>query len=270
MILPKLTAIGSGKGGTGKTLVATALAQMLAQRGGRVLLCDADLGLSNSTVHLGLDTGGDLSGFLSDRAALDQAVVPALGGINERGGFDLLAAAPGSGALANLDPAVAERMIAKLRLACTYDRILLDLSAGVDAITIGFAARADETLLVLTPDPAALTDAYAFVKLLVRQTARMGGRRKPLALVNMAENETEARRTRDALAKTCSAFLKTAPDYAGFVPRDPQAQLAVRQQRSLVELYPDAPSSRALKDIARRLSVDSGYADKLDEALPLR
>jgi flagellar biosynthesis protein FlhG len=265
MILPKLTAIGSGKGGTGKTLVATALAAMLAQRGERVLLCDADLGLSNSTVHLGLHSGGDLSGFLADRASLDQAVVPVLGGVNERGGFDLLAAPSGSGALADLDHGVAERMITKLRLACTYDRILLDLSAGVDATTIGFAARADVTLLVLTSDPAALTDAYAFVKLLLRH-----GGHKPLALVNMVENETEARRTRDALAKTCNAFLKTAPDYVGFVPRDPLVQMAVRQQRSLVEIYPSAPSSRAFKDIARRLSSEPVYDTRLDGSLPLR
>ena len=265
MILPKLMAIGSGKGGTGKTLAATALAAQLAQRGERVLLCDADLGLSNSTVHLGLESGGDLIAFLADRVALDQAVAPVQGGVNERGGFDLLAAPPGSGALANLDHGIADRMISKLRLACAYDRILLDLSAGVDAMTIGFAARADETLLVLTPDPAALTDAYAFVKLLLRH-----GGRKPLALVNMAENETEARRTRDALAKTCNAFLKTAPDYVGFVPRDPQAQMAVRQQRSLVELYPGAPSSRAFKDIARRLSSDPAQQTQLEGALPLR
>jgi len=261
MILPKLLAIGSGKGGTGKTLVATALAAQLAQRGERVLLCDADLGLSNCTVHLGLETGGDLSGFLADRIALDQAVVSVLGGINERGGFDLLAAPPGSGVLANIDRGVADRMISKLRLACSYDRILLDLSAGVDATTVGFAARADETLLVLTSDPAALTDAYAFVKLLLRH-----GSRKPMALVNMAENETEARRTRDALAKTCNAFLKTAPDYVGFVPRDPQAQMAVREQRSLVEIFPSAPSSRAFKDLARRLSSEPAAQAQLDGA----
>jgi flagellar biosynthesis protein FlhG len=265
MILPKLMAVGSGKGGTGKTLTATALAAMLAQRGERVLLCDADLGLSNSTVHLGLESGGDLIGFLADRVTLDQAVVPVLGGVNERGGFDLLAAPPGSGALANLDHGVADRMISKLRLACAYDRILLDLCAGVDATTIGFAARADETLLVLTPDPAALTDAYAFVKLLLRH-----GGHTPLALVNMAENETEARRTRDALAKTCNAFLKVAPDYVGFVPRDPLAQMAVRQQRSLVDLYPGAPSSRAFKDIARRLSSGPAQQAQLHDALPLR
>jgi flagellar biosynthesis protein FlhG len=269
MILPKLLAIGSGKGGTGKTLVATALASTLAERGERVLLCDADLGLSNSTVHLGLDSGGDIGGFLADRTTLDQSVVSVSGGISERGGFDLLAAPPGSGVLANIDQGTAERMIAKLRLACSYDRVLLDLAAGVDAVTMGFAARADETLLVLTSDPAALTDAYAFVKLLLRHGGRSGVR-KPLVLVNMVDNETEARRTRDALDKTCSAFLKTTPDYLGFVPRDPQAQSAVRQQRSLVALYPDAPSTRAFREIAKKLAADSAQNAAWESAIPLR
>jgi flagellar biosynthesis protein FlhG len=263
MILPKLTAIGSGKGGTGKTLAATALASALAQLGERVLLCDADLGLSNSTVHLGLESGGDLVGFLADRLTLDNAVVTVSAG--KRGAFDLLAAPAGSGTLANLDRGVADRLITKLRLASAYDRVLLDLSAGVDAVTMGFASRADETLLVLTADPAALTDAYAFVKLLLR----LGGR-KPMALVNMVDNETEARRTRDALAKTCRSFLKIAPDYVGFVPRDPQAQTAIRQQRALVASYPDAPSSRAFREIARRLCEPAADGLKQAGALPLR
>jgi flagellar biosynthesis protein FlhG len=267
MTLPKLLAIGSGKGGTGKTLVATALASALAQQGERVLLCDADLGLSNSTVHLGLASGGDLVGFLSDRLALDEAVVSVLPG--DRYGFDLLAASPGSGALANIDSGVADRLITKLRLASAYDRVLLDLSAGVDATTMRFAARADDALLVLTADPAALTDAYAFVKLLLRQDARWGGQ-KPMALVNMADSESEARRTRDALAKTCRNFLKIAPDYVGFVPRDHHAQTAVRQQRALVASYPDAPSSRAFRELARRLCETPAAAAALESAAPLR
>ena len=267
MTLPKLTAIGSGKGGTGKTLAATALASALAQQGERVLLCDADLGLSNSTVHLGLESGGDLVRFLADRLTLDQAVVPVLAG--DRNGFDLLAAPPGSGTLANLHHSVADRLITKLRLASAYDRVLLDLSAGVDAMTMGFAARADETLLVLTADPASLTDAYAFVKLLLRQGGRWGGR-KPLALINMVDSELEARRTRDALAKTCRNFLKIAPDYLGFVPRDPHAQTAIRQQRALVASYPDSPSSRAFREIARRLCGPETEGIKLADALPLR
>ena len=265
MMRPKLTAIASGKGGTGKTLVATALAATLAQQGERVLLCDADLGLSNATVHLGLESGGDLVGLLADRVTLDQAVVPVLGGTSF--GFDLVSAPAGSGSLANRDRSIAERLVGKLRLTSAYDRVLLDLSAGVDATTMEFAARSDETLLVLTADPAALTDAYAFVKLLLRHGAKAG---VPLALVNMADNEIEAARTRDALAKTCRAFLRTAPDYLGFVPRDPHVQNAVRQQRALVAGYPQAPSVRAFEEIGRRLGKGEDRARSFEDAMPLR
>lgn len=265
MTLPKLTAIGSGKGGTGKTLTATALASALAFEGERVLLCDADLGLSNSTVHLGLESGGDLPGFLSDRLPLHEAVTSVMGGPAERGGFDLIAAPSGSGALADIEQHVGERMMFKLRNARSYDRILLDLSAGVDATTIGFAARADETLLVLTPDPASLTDAYAFVKLLLRMRGR-----KPLALVNMADSEADARRTRDSLAKTCRAFLKTTIDYLGSVPRDPHVVAAIRQQRPLVALYPQSPSARAFESLARKLCAPGSKGTAGERALHLR
>ena len=166
-------AIGSGKGGTGKTLVAVSLAHALAQEGEKVLLCDADLGLSNTCVHLGLDHGGDLAGVIAGRCALADAVVPVFGGIKQRGGFDVLAAPAGSGALADIDEAQAHRLIETLRAAKHYDRIVLDLGAGVDAITMHFAAAADSALLVMTPDPASLADAYAFAKLL--EEARRGG-----------------------------------------------------------------------------------------------
>ena len=248
MILPKLTAIGSGKGGTGKTLAATTLAAVLAQRGERVLLCDADLGLSNTAVHLGLEDGGDLAGLLSDRVTLAEAVVPVMGGAGERGGFDLVAAPSGSGTLANLEPGIVDKLVAKLRRARAYDRILVDLSAGVDAIAMGIAARADETLLLLTADPASLTDAYAFVKLLLRARGR-----KPWVLVNLAESESEARRTADALAKTCRTFLKTEVESIGSIPRDHHVSVAIRQQRTLTAIFPLSPAAKAFERLARRL-----------------
>jgi len=256
MNTPKLTAIGSGKGGTGKTFVATSLASAFALQGERVLLCDADLGLSNSSVHLGLESGGDLAGVLSDRLSLSQAIVPVSGG--QRGSFDLIAAPAGSGALANVGQAIAGRLIAKLRAARVYDRILLDLSAGVDATTIQFAALADETLLVLTADPASLTDAYAFAKLQLRLSGAM-----PLALVNLAESEAEARRTGETLIKTCQAFLKVAPDYLGYVPRDSHAVTAIRRQSPLLTLFPQCPASRAFESLARRL-VSCGAPGKAE------
>lgn len=246
--MTKLTAIGSGKGGTGKTLTATALAFSLSRSGERVLLFDADLGLSNSTVHLGLESGGNLEGLLAGRVSLDDAVVAV--SAPQNGGFALLAAEAGSGAFADLEPGNVERLVTKLRSSKKYDRVILDLSAGVDATTMGFAAHADETVLVLTPDPAALTDAYAFVKLLLR-----AGGRKMKALINMAENDAEAKRTNDALVKTCNAFLKCAPEFLGAVPRDPYVVSAIRRQRPLLSTFPQAPASKAFEMLAGRLAL---------------
>jgi flagellar biosynthesis protein FlhG len=107
------------------------------------------------------------------------------------------------------------------------------------------------------------------VKLLLRHDGRRSGR-KPLALINMVDSEREAHHTRNALEKTCRSFLKVAPDYVGFVPRDHHAQTAIRQQRALVAYYPDAPSSRAFREIARRLCEPAADGIMLGDALPLR
>ncbi|SRR5665213_106444 len=260
--IPRLTAIGSGKGGTGKTLLAVSLAHALAYCGERVLLCDADLGLSNAAVHLGLEHGGDLVNVMAGNCAVEDGIVPVLGGISARGGFDLLSAPPGSGSLANTDAAAATRLLMILRAAHAYDRVLLDLGAGVDETTMNFASCADETLLVMTSDPAALTDAYAFSKLL----ARAAPGRTPLVLVNLATNETEAHRTFKALAATSRAFLKSEPHHLASIPRDPKAAEAVRRQCHLLTLYPQAPASRAIDAAAQqlhaRMEVTAGPAPR--------
>ena len=244
----RVTAIGSGKGGTGKTMLAANLACALAQAGERVLLCDADLGLANAAIHLGLEHGGDLRGVLSGSRPLGDAVVSVFGGARASGGFDLLAAPSGSGALANVSIDAVDRLTDILKDAAGYDRVLLDLGAGVDAATIRFAAAADEVMLALTPDPAALTDAYAFVKLVLRLGAPI-----PAFVVNMAAGEAEARQVADALIGTCRAFLKRTPEQLGVVPRDSRATESIRQQALLLKLYPQAPASRATALLARRL-----------------
>jgi flagellar biosynthesis protein FlhG len=247
--MPHITAIGSGKGGTGKTLIALSLAHSLAHQGERVLLCDADLGLANASVHLGLDDGGNLPSVLKGECAVSDAVVPVMGGISKRGGFDLLSAPPGSGILANATVEDARRLLITLRDAQNYDRIILDLGAGVNDTTMMFACAADEVLLVMTPDPAALTDAYAFAKLMTRHASTA----KPLVLVNAAANDSEARRTFEALDATSRAFLKYDLEYLGGVPRDPKALDAVRRQCHLLTLHPQAPSSVAIEAVARTL-----------------
>ena len=239
-----ITAIASGKGGTGKTLVAVSLAHALAHLDERVLLCDADFGLANAGVHLGVSQCGDLKGVLDGTKALKDAVVRVESG---RAGFDLLAAP--SGVLATTGEAAVERLLAALQHAGHYDRVIVDLGAGVDANVMTLAARADEVLLVVTPDPASLTDAYAFAKILLRRTTS----RVPYVLVNMAMNATEGRRIAEALLASARAFLRATPEFLGFIPLDPRVSDAVRRQRPLLTQFPQTPAATALEGIARKL-----------------
>ncbi len=248
--MTRLTAIGSGKGGTGKTLVAVSLAHAFAHRGERVLLCDADLGLSNAGVHLGVSAGGDLVGLLGGSKSLKDAVLRIDSG---RASFDLLAAPSGSGVLANADEAQIARLIDALESAQAYDRVLIDLGAGVDNKVLDIAARADDIVLVVTPDPASLTDAYAFAKLLLRRTTT----RLPQLLVNMALNATEGRRIADALMASARSFLRCTPDFLGYIPYDPRVGEAVRRQSPLLTLFPQSPAAVAIETIAQRLQGEA-------------
>jgi flagellar biosynthesis protein FlhG len=240
---PHLTAIGSGKGGTGKTVIAIALAQALVKAGAHVLLCDADLGLANAGVQMGLCESGDLPAFMAGLKPLERSVVAT------DAGFDLLAAPSGSGALANVGPLAAENLCAKLRQTAGYDHVLLDLGAGVDGAVMRFAACADTTLLVVTPDPASLTDAYAFAKLLQKAT----GSRLPQLVINRAHSGREADYTLEAMAQTCRSFLRQVPQLLGTVPHDRAVRDAVRRQLPLLSRLPLGPAAQALLEMGRRL-----------------
>jgi flagellar biosynthesis protein FlhG len=130
-----------------------------------------------------------------------------------------------------------------------YDRVVIDLGAGVDDTVMRIAGRADDVLLVVTPDPASLTDAYAFAKLLLRRTTT----RVPQILVNMALNATEGRRIADALMTSARAFLRATPDYLGYVPYDTRVPDAVRRQSPLLAAYPQTPAAVAIDAIALKL-----------------
>ncbi|HEY0302829.1 MAG TPA: P-loop NTPase [Rhizomicrobium sp.] len=245
-----ITAIGSGKGGTGKTLIATSLAHALAHQGERILLCDADFGLANAGVHLGLSHTGDLAAVLAGSKTLKDAVVRVNTG---RAAFDLLAAPSGSGVLANASGGAVEILVGVLAQARQYDRVIVDLGAGVEANVMTLAAHADDVLLVLSPDPASLTDAYAFAKLLLRRTTS----RVPQIVVNMASNPTEGRRIADALMTSARAFLKATPEFLGQIPYDTRVSDAVRRQGQLLTLFPQTPAAIAIESIARRMHGNS-------------
>jgi flagellar biosynthesis protein FlhG len=246
---PLLTAIASGKGGTGKTFIAASLAQALANEGERVLLFDGDLGLANIAVHLGLNHADDFAQVLAGTIAVHEAATPFCHRANKPGKVDVLAGAAGAAMPSGVDAATVMRTVAALRLSLGYDRVVLDLAAGVEDTVMRFATAADECFIVLTPDPASLTDAYAFMKLYIR---RAGGR-VPAFLVNQALTLREAQEAAASLTSFCENFLNIAPCNAGFVRHDPKVLDAVRRQSPLFKTHPDCTAATDVLAVAREV-----------------
>jgi len=250
-------AVASGKGGVGKTALAAGLAQAFSRRKARTLLVDADLGMANVDVQLGLNPPGDLGAVVAGRMGLDEAVAQACGGADRRGGFDVIAGPSGSAALAGLDIAAVGRLAAGLTAASmSYDRTLIDLAAGAERATVRLAAAADDVILVINDEPTSLTDAYAFIK-----TLRMRDEgASPFVVVNNAPDAAAARNAYAVFARTCESFLGFRPPLAGIIRRDPHVPLAIRAQAALGARH---PSCDAAKDIAAlAASLESGVTKR--------
>ncbi len=238
-------AIGSGKGGVGKTWLASSLSQALARRGRRVLLFDGDLGLANVDVQLGLGPGLDLASVLCGRCALDQAVRRV-----EPAGFDVLPGRSGSGQLGQVEPARVARLLADLaQLARRYDVTLLDLPAGIDPVVRRLLRAADLQLVVTTDEPTALTDAYALIKV---SRGEVGAGALQL-VINLADSEPAGRATYQGLLGVCERFLGLRPPLAGVLRRDPLVPDAIRHQAPFLVRHPNSPAARDVEALADHL-----------------
>ncbi len=238
-------AVASGKGGVGKTWLSTMLSITFGRAGQRALLVDCDLGLANVDVQLNVRPMADVHSVVRGFLELDSAVTPVMGGPGRNGGFDLIAGHSGSGALGAVKIEDVARIATGLtKLAPHYDRIVLDLAAGIDPTVLRFARAADRLILVTTEEPTALTDAYAMVKLLHLQ----GNKVVPWVVVNMAENRHKGRRVFDQFAMACNEYLGFKPKFAGAICRDPRVPDSIRAQTPLPVRH---PQSQAYEDVIR-------------------
>lgn len=242
----KIVAVASGKGGVGKTWFAVTLSHALARAGVRTLLFDGDLGLANIDIQLGLTPQRDLSAALDGRTSLRACVFR-----HADAGFDILAGRSGSGSLASLPGPRVERLQQELiALAADYDRVVVDLAAGVDRTVQQLAGRTGLCLLVIDEEPTSLTDAYAFAKLLWQRHPQADVR----VVVNDAESPEKGRRTYETLARACESFLQRKPGLIGVVRHDARVGEAVRQQMPLLVRSPASEAGADVERIAAMLS----------------
>lgn len=239
----RVIAVASGKGGVGKTVIAVTLAHALAQLGRRVLLFDADLGLANVDIQLGLMPEADLSAVAAGRMSLVEARLH-----HPEGDFDIVAGRSGSGALSALSATSLELLLESVReMTLGYDVIILDLGAGLDRSVRRMAAFADTLLVVATDEPTSLTDAYAVLKLHATDAPGADAR----LVINQAASVAAGQRTAAKLQRACQTFLGRAPGLAGIIRRDPQIADAIRRQCLLLVRHPGSPAGADILALAR-------------------
>jgi flagellar biosynthesis protein FlhG len=241
----KTIAVCSGKGGVGKSNVALNLSILLSGAGNRVALVDADMGMANLDVLLNADIQGDISHVVAGTKRLEEVVVDLPSGVQ------FVAGASGLARLANLSEFQRTRLAEELtQLEADNDLIIIDCAAGIGPNVLQFASGSDIVLVVTTPEPTAITDAYGMIKAL----SRRGYLGSLSVLTNQADNRQEGRATYQRLAEVARRFLDIRIFDAGYISEDPKVRQAVRRREAFVLAYPKCPASRALAALVNKLS----------------
>lgn len=245
-------AITSGKGGVGKTNISINLAHALMRAGKQVILLDADLGLANADILLGTVPPYHLGHLLQGQRDILELIHATPSGLR------LIAGGSGLEELANLSATQLQTFVGSLgKLAGHADFLLVDTGAGLSATVLEFVLAADQVLVVTTPEPTSLADAYATIKTLSNR--RPGVQVK--LIVNQAERPEEGTAIAERIVRTSRDFLGINVEHLGTVPRDSHVWQAVRSQTPFILKYPGAPASRAIEHMGFRLA-ESGSGQR--------
>ncbi len=238
-------AVASGKGGVGKTWFSITLAHAFARAGKQTLLFDGDLGLANLDIQLGLTPKQDLGSVIAGRLTLNQAVIT-----HPECGFDIVAGRSGSGGLVNISPNRLRMLSDDLGvIAADYDKVLIDLGAGVERTVRQLTLGAGTVIVVVTDEPTSLTDAYAFIKVTHAENPGIDIR----VVANVVNSTREGERTYNTLLKACQGFLKISPPLLGVIRRDAKVPEAIRSQTSILTRYPNSEAASDVETIAKKL-----------------
>lgn len=245
--ITRVISFTSGKGGVGKThtIVNTSIA--LARKGKTVLLFDADLGLANVNVLLGIQPKYTLQDVFLGRKSLREIL------INGPEGISIIPAASGVESICDLNPEQKLMLLQGLEeVAHSYDYLLIDTRAGISSDVMYFNTASTEIVCIINNEPTSLTDAYATIKVLSTQY----GEKRVLVVSNNVADEIEGRKAFTRLAQAVEKFLHIEVTYLGCVPQDGAVTQAIQSQRPVLEIFPTSPASRALEKLSARIDEE--------------
>ncbi|MDP2210174.1 MAG: MinD/ParA family protein [Candidatus Aquicultor sp.] len=246
----RIIAVSSGKGGVGKSNLVANLGIALAMRGRKVVILDADLGMANIDVLFGINPKYNLQHLVDGTKSINDILVD---------GPESIKIVPGGSGipeLANLSDENQQKLIENfVDLDEEADITLIDTGAGISKDIIAFILAARETLIITTPEPTAITDAYGLIKVLTQRDIDVDVK----LVVNMVSSEKEGREIADRITMACKQFLNKHIDTIGFIITDPSVNMSVRKQKPLLTLYPSSRASKCIKEIAAKIDVPEDY-----------
>jgi len=241
----RIIAVSSGKGGVGKTNISINLALAYARLGKRVIVLDADLGLANVNVILGVIPRYNLYHLIRQQKTMRDIL------LDTDYGIQIVAGASGFSKIANLSEEERQGFIHELYELSQADVIIIDTAAGVSNNVLTFVAAADDVIIVTTPEPTAITDAYGIVKIIATEIDNLELGLK--LVINRVKTVTEARKVAERVINIAGQFLNLKLDYLGFVYEDALVQTAVVKQKPFMALDPKSKASICIDHIVRRL-----------------
>ncbi len=241
----RIIAVSSGKGGVGKTNIAINLALAYAELGKRVTVLDADLGLANVNVVLGVIPRYNLYHLIRKQKTLNEILVDTAYGIR------IIAGASGFSKIANLTEDERTSFIGELSGLSASDIIIIDCAAGVSNNVISFIAAADDALIVTTPEPTAITDAYGIIKIIATEVENLDLGLK--LVVNRVKSVVEGKRVAERVINIAGQFLNLKVDYLGFVYDDPVVHTSVIRQKPFLVLEPKSKAAVCVRHLVGRL-----------------
>ncbi|RKX87031.1 MAG: MinD/ParA family protein [Spirochaetes bacterium] len=241
----RIVAVSSGKGGVGKTNFAINLALAYGQLGRKVIVLDADLGLANVNVILGVIPQYNLYHLIKKQKKLRDII------LKTDYGIDIIAGASGFSKIANLSDEERQNFISELDDLSSSDIIIIDTSAGVSDNVLGFIAASDDVIIVTTPEPTAITDAYGIIKIIATEIDDVDLDLK--LVVNRVNSVVEGKKVAERVINIAGQFLNLKVDYLGFVYEDNLVHTAVLKQKPFIILDPKGKASICIRHIVSRL-----------------